>query len=385
MSEGLAVRDSGMSRLLEGAGERSFPEVDGDGRRVLEGSARRKRALGQYFTEGSCWLQPQVEAFIRASECSVVYDPFAGSGALFQPVLERVEGVKRVLGLDVDVRQGWEVNDSLIRIPPVADAIIVTNPPYMSNYSATRKRLGGRMKAYFAATAYDDLYLLALERMLEAQRYVVAIVPESFLNSSFQRKDLLHSITILEENPFRDTDTPVAVLCFDSRPKELSEVLIFKGSRFVCSLRSVEDCRLQPDYSVEMKFNDPTGWLGVRCVDTTNCHDRLRFDFKERIDYDWEKGIKVSSRLLTLISLQLPEASRQGLIDGCNERLEALRRRSHDLVLSPFKGNMQNGVRRRRLDFQTCRALVESTYRALFPSAEPARLIQGHLTLEMHG
>ena len=339
--------------------------VDSDGRAVLEGAARKKKSLGQYFTQGTCWLQPQIVEFIRNSKCHIVYDPFAGNGCLLGPVVHAVAAVKEMVGLDIDPSLGWEVNDSLIKIPSKPEAIIVTNPPYFSNYSASRKGLGGELKKYFAMTRYDDVYLLALERMLEAQENVVAIIPETFINSPFRGKALLHSITILEENPFVDTDTPVVVACFDSRPKHYKEIAIYKGAAPVCSLQDVEDCRLSPDNSVCMKFNDRFGWLGVRCVDSTNPDDRLHFDFKENIDYNWEKGIKVSSRLLTLVSIDVPCDKKQRFVDECNAILGDLRNRSYDIVLSPFKGNMKNGVRRRRLDFQTCRAIIERAYRGV--------------------
>lgn len=356
--------------------------VDGDGKTVLEGTARKKRSLGQYFTEDACWLLTQVIDFIRNSKCSVAYDPFAGSGCLFAPVTNAIATIKKTVGLDIDPDQGWKVNDSLIKIPSEANAIIVTNPPYISNYSASRKRLGDGLKKYFDSTKYDDVYLLALDRMLEAQKNVVAIIPETFINSPYGQKELLNSISILEVNPFHDTDTPVAVACFDSKPKELSKIKIYKGPEFVCTLQDVEDSRLVPDNSVVMKFNDPAGWLGVRCVDTTNPNDMLRFDFKENIDYDWKQGIKVSSRLLTLISIDVPKSKRRFFIDECNRVLAEVRKKSHDIILSPFKGNMKNGVRRRRLDFQTCRAIIERAYHTTVTKDHVAKMAQGHLFKE---
>jgi hypothetical protein len=344
----------------------AFPaDVDGDGRVVLQGEARKKRSLGQFFTQGTCWLQPQIIEFIESSKCSVAYDPFAGSGCLFRPVTNAVTGVTRVVGLDIDPSLGWKVNDSLLDVPSIPDAVIVTNPPYISNYSASRKRLGESLRKYFALTPYDDIYLLALDRMLSAQKNVVAIIPETFINSPYRKKNLLHSITVLEQNPFHDTDTPVVVVCFDSKVKPFSSVRVYKDGKFVCTLADIESCRKTPTNDVVMRFNDLNGWLAVRCVDTTNPNDMLRFDFRDRIDYDWDKGIKVSSRLLTLIAIDVPMNKRQTLINECNSILQSLRDRSHDLVLSPFKGNMKNGVRRRRLDFQTCRAIVEEAYKRI--------------------
>ena len=345
---------------------------------ITDPELRHKKTLGQFFTEGSCWLRPQVVAFIRATKCKKAYDPFAGTGCLFDPVQQAVPEIEKCIGLDIDKKLGWPINDSLVKIPHEENAVIVTNPPYISNYSAARKKIGTDLKKYFDSTDYDDVYLLALDKMLEAQKNVVAIIPETFINSPYRQKHLLKSITILEDNPFLDTDTPVVVVCFDSIEKPYSEIQIYKDSEFICTLDDVERCRMVPDNSVKLKFNDPDGWLGVRCVDTTDPNNMLHFDFKENIDYNWEKGIKVSSRLLTLISMDVPEKKRQAFIDECNSILDEVRTRSHDIILSPFKGNMKNGVRRRRLDFMTCRAIIERAYHKVV-DAKKAKLKQAEL------
>ena len=345
---------------------------------ITDPELRHKKTLGQFFTEGSCWLRPQVVAFIRATKCKKAYDPFAGTGCLFDPVQQAVPEIEKCIGLDIDRNLGWPINDSLVKIPHEENAVIVTNPPYISNYSAARKKIGTDLKKYFDSTDYDDVYLLALDKMLEAQKNVVAIIPETFINSPYRQKHLLKSITVLEDNPFLDTDTPVVVVCFDSIEKPYSEIQIYKDSEFVCTLDDVERCRMVPDNSVKLKFNDPDGWLGVRCVDTTDPNNMLHFDFKENIDYNWEKGIKVSSRLLTLISMDVPEKKRQAFIDECNSILDEVRTRSHDIILSPFKGNMKNGVRRRRLDFMTCRAIIERAYHKVV-DAKKTKLKQAEL------
>lgn len=326
------------------------------------GPSAKKRTLGQFFTRGDCWLRPQVQQFIESCGATVAYDPFAGDGSLLNTVKSEIAAIGETRGLDIDESLGWTLNDSLLNVPHVNDAVIVTNPPYISNHSARRKRLNGSLEKYFRRTEYDDVYLLALDRMLAVQENVVAIVPETFINSPYRQKARLKSITILEENPFDDTDTPVAVACFDGRQKPYGEIRVYKDSAYVCTLKDVEAARLKPTNGVAMRFNAVDGWLAVRCVDTTNPDDRLRFAFKDEIAYDWEKGIKASSRLLTLIDIDVPDERRRLLISECNRLLGDLRKRSHDIVLSPFKGNMKNGVRRRRLDFMTCRAIVERAY-----------------------
>ncbi len=326
-------------------------------------SKDKKVKLGQFFTKESLWLKPQIIKFIKDSKATIAYDPFAGGGDLLK--VSHLYGIGKTKGLDIDSSLSWEVNDSLVSIPSVKDAIIITNPPYLSNYSASRKKIYGSVAKYFDDSRYDDLYLIALTRMLEAQKYVVAIIPETFLNSSFVAKNKLASVTVLEENPFEDTDTPVCVACFDSEIKSFEKIDVFKNDKFIGKLSFFESLRLRPKNDVTIRFNVLNGWLGLRAVDTTNPAKMIQFDFKENFDYDWNKGIKVSSRLLSTIDIDVPMEKRQAFIDECNHILTDIRQQSADIVMSPFKGNMKNGVRRRRLDYMTARSIMEKAYKTV--------------------
>ena len=320
----------------------------------------KKVIYGQFFTKESVWLKQQIIDFIKSTKTTVAYDPFAGAGDLLN--VAKKLGYKELKGLDKDEKLNWDLNDSLVNIPSIKNAIIITNPPYISNYSAVRKGVFDKLKHYFEDSIYDDVYLIALDKMLKAEEYVVAIIPETFINSNYQNKDRLNSITIIEDNPFTDTDTPVIIACFDGKNKTLDKVKIYKNEKYINTLGNIEKLRLYPNRDVDINFNDKNGWLGVRCVDTTNPKDMLRFDFKENIDYDWTKGIKVSSRLLTLVSIGVEEDKRKAFIKECNRILNDIRDKTNDIILSPFKGNMKNGRRRRRLDFLTCRAILENAY-----------------------
>lgn len=334
-------------------------------RKWYNDSMDKKRALGQFFTKDEIWLKSQVVDFIVSAGCTVAYDPFAGAGDLLRAAEEKL-GFTKVVGLDIDENLNWQINDSLLSIPRVDNAIIITNPPYISNYSAARKGLDSDLKRYFERSSYSDVYMIALDKMLQAQEKVVAIIPETFINSKYKQKDLLASITILEENPFDDTEAPVIVACFDGKKKTLFDVRVYKNDDYVGTLGNIERLRLRPSGLLDMTFNDPNGWLAVRCVDTTNPADMIRFDRKENIKYDWTHRIKVSSRLLTLIQIDVADDDRDEFIRVCNELLYDIRERTSDIILSPFKGNMKDGRRRRRLDFMTCRALVEMAYAKLY-------------------
>lgn len=324
----------------------------------------KKTILGQYFTKEHTWLKEQVVRFIKSTECETAYDPFAGSGDIFKSLTNF--DFTNYVGLDIDETLNWQLNDSLLDIPSLNNAVIITNPPYLSNYSAARKKILNETAIYFESTQYDDLYLIALDKMLKAQKYVVAIVPETFINSTFTKKNLLKSITILEDNPFTDTDTPVCVLCFDSLDKPYDEVEIYKNENFIFSLKKLEGFRITPNNKINITFNAESGWLGLRAVDSTDPKQMIRFDFKENFNYDWEKGIKVSSRLLTLIEIFIPKEDRLIFINKANQILKELRLKSQDTTMSPFKGNMKSGPRRRRLDYRTARAILELTYEQIY-------------------
>jgi hypothetical protein len=319
-------------------------------------SESRKRGLGQYFTRERTWLKDNVREFILSSGCSIAYDPFAGSGDLLDAAEEL--GFTEGIAMDIDGELGWKSNDSLLEIPHIEDAIIITNPPYLSNYSARRRNILDRVEKYFGLTAYDDLYLLALTRMLQAQDYVVAIIPETFMNSPFP-KDRLYSVNILEENPFRETETPVCVACFDGNPKSPQDVKVYKNGHFRTTLGELEEKRLKPGHDVKIRFNSLNGEIGLRAVDTTDPGRRIRFMRREELDYPLET-IKPSSRIITTIEIDLEPGEIDEFIARCNRILEKFREDTDDILLSPFKGNMKNGVRRRRLDYETCRAIMES-------------------------
>jgi len=314
-----------------------------------------KVSLGQFQTTGASWLTKHVRAFICSQNPRLLYDPFAGEGSLLRLAGQQLS--LEVKGCDIDDSMGWTINDSLRYIPPCPGAVIVTNPPYLAKHSAKRKRVHDAVADHYTQRA--DLYQLALDRCLAACPAVVAIVPETIINSDYP-KTYITSITILEINPFSDTDCPVCVVCMNKRRPALHPgPSIFLGDKELGLLSDLERKRLHPKKDLAIDFNVKTGRIALRAVDLPSPVKPIQFMRREECDYPVDM-IKVSSRLVTFIEIPSVDDGRiDQIISDANNILARYRADTKDVLLSPFKGNTREGRRRRRLDYYTARAILE--------------------------
>ncbi len=315
-----------------------------------------KTSGGRFYTTQDTWLTAPVVDFIQAAlaESPGFLDPFAGAGHLLEACATRFQ--RPVGGLDLHAAP-WPAHDSLRGIP-ATPTIIVTNPPYLARHSASRKGVAERVAHYYRETGLDDLYQIALRRCLEAARFTVAIIPETFLNSGFDKRALA-LVSVLQRNPFQDTENPVCVACFDTHARDgARQARIFVDDRYCGTLGDIFGLRRTVRRDDRITFNDPTGMIALRAVDSTNPAAPIAFLPAEGFAYE-RSSIKVSSRLLTCLRIRgLPDNRRLELIERANRHLAELREASHDLVLSPFKGNTKAGKRRRRLDYALARTLL---------------------------
>ena len=316
-----------------------------------------KKTFSQYFTKKDLWLKPQIKKFIEDSKCKIVYDPFAGEGDLLK--ISDEYGIEECVGLDIDDSLKWIYNDSLENIPHIDNAIIITNPPYLTKYSASRKHLiNDKLNKYFMY--HTDLYQLAIDKILEAQEFAVVIVPETYINSTFFKEHLerIYSITILTENPFADTENPVCVVCFDNVKKIPPYIKVYADDEYLNDYSYFNELKLKPKNDYSIKFNAKEGKLALRAVDLTTADKRIEFMEVDKLKYDLSK-IKVSSRLITIIDLDCSNIELKQLVKECNRILNEYREETKDITLSPFKGNTKDGKRRRRLDYKTARSIIE--------------------------
>jgi len=333
----------------------------------------KKQNLGQFNTKKDVWLRPHIKEFIADSGYKNVMDPFAGAGDLLFAVNDLPW--KNVYGYDIDPELDWPISDGLIDVLYHEDTIVVTNPPYLAKNSAKRNNFPAYK--YFKDNDYEDLYQLAIHRVLARYKDAVFIIPETYFQNGIFTS-YLQSHTVIEENPFTDTDCPVCVACFHTTNDFMAiagnNYDVYKNDEYLFNRKTLEDmlwdfnfnrhgyCAWSvPPYNIT--FNDPYGNLGLRGVDGVDEYDRIRFCRPEDLGYDLN-NIKVSSRAITLIDVEGLEIT-DVFIEKANVLLQTLRHRTHDVVLSPFKNNNRLGQRRRRLDFKWARKILEKTMEGL--------------------
>jgi hypothetical protein len=284
-------------------------------------------------------------------------DPFAGDGHLLEAIKsDSVLGakVKEATGFDI---QGdtFPFNDSLVSIPNPQRAVIVTNPPYLANHSAKRKGVDQLVAKYFDGSSQKNLYRIALEKALESADYVVAIIPETFLLSTFP-KHRLELAVVIQDSLFGDTDAPALVACFTK--ESCADARIFTGNQSIGNLSEILALRESTAPKHTIVFNDPNGRSGLRAVDGSDEKTPIAFVAARDFGYPSD-SVAVSSRLMTYLEVpgvadeDIPE-----LISKANGMLASIRMRSGDLVLAPFKGNNKAGKRRRRLDYALARRIL---------------------------
>ena len=334
----------------------------------------QKIARGVFYTTDAGWLNEPVRKFLSLALLSQntgrpaasVLDPFAGDGHLLELVGSEFQVA--TFGLDI-AGDKWPRNDSLVAIPNANDSVIVTNPPYLANHSAKRKGVSEMVATYFDGSEYDNLYKLALDRCLASADYVVAIIPETFLLSTFD-KSRLWLASVIENELFSDTEAPAVVACFGPDGSRnflgFSNTVVYRDEKLIgdlsqiLALRTGGLARSTKRAGIICNFNEPHGRIGLRAVDGADGNSPIAFLLAKDFDYPTSKVLH-SSRLMTYLDVpQLSDAQLPLFIGEANRILNQLRKESADIVLAPFKGNDKKGKRRRRLDYAFARQILNS-------------------------
>lgn len=310
----------------------------------------KKIELGQFFTKKDIWIRPHIQKFINSINFDKIIDPFAGGGHLLAPFRANYP----VAGYDIDPTLTWPINDGLKGIPSHPTDLCITNPPYLAKTTATRFKRTGTFQYFNLFPEFDDLYLMGLDQCLKSFPYGIALIPETYLLHPKKTKRLI-SATVLEENPFDDTDFPVVVIIWG--PEDQADYDIYKNDTYLGTYNSLINKvpkTTKLDKSL-IKFNDVNGNLGIICIDKGDVIGGIRFTTPDQIT----GPIKVSSRTATKVMIP-NQIDINNFIVQCNQLLATYRQETFDVFMAPFKGNDQTGARRRRLDFSTARLIIEN-------------------------
>lgn len=318
----------------------------------------RQRELGQFYTLGNPFRYRAFRRWLALFEAERlrVVEPFAGANHLVRlardagwtpdwecwdidPAVPKAEGVA--------IRQ----RDTLADFP-TGCRVAVTNPPYLSKSSATRRGLP------FPPTKHDDLYKLALDRMLTHCEYVAAIIPETFLTADLFTERLCAVVSITERL-FEETEHPVCLALFlPADRKETPDFELWHGDVFL-GMHSEIAAKLSPAPACHpWSFNRIEGAIGLRAIDGTS-GPSIAFVPASEIP---QGSVKLSGRALTRIA-GCPPGLEGPLIAAANRRLRAYRTATSDALLPAFKGLRKDGRYRRRIAFGDARQILDHALR----------------------
>lgn len=230
---------------------------------------------------------------------------------------------------------------------PLGFNVCITNPPYLGKSSARRRHIEYPWDE-------DDLYKVCLNTMLRHCAFVAAIIPESYITARIFRTRLWGVIS-LNCLMFDDTEEPVCLALFTPDGSS-GRTRVHTLDGYLGTLEELEAKAPAADFHYEWHFNDPNGSIGVRALDTPSGPD-CAFIPGEEIS---PEGVKDTSRHIVRVSGLPKEIDRTVFLTRCNGVLARYREDTRDVLLTSYRGLRKDGQYRRRLDFRTIRAIMDS-------------------------
>ena len=303
-----------------------------------------KRQHGVYYTEDNPFALKPFRAWARTADLlsHTILEPFAGANHI--PCMLEQLG----LGSDFDsydispAAKGVIHRDTMKRFPTGYD-VCVTNPPWLTNYSASRRGIP------YPNIQYDNLYKRCLELALQHCQWVAFLLPATFLRTGLFR-ERLSDLIFIESCIFTDTDNPVCLALFGPHSTRTRVHVDDKCIGYLHTLEKRRDS-MCGERHMSLRFNKPDGQLGLYGVDNTR-EPSIRFCRGDQV-----RRAKPSDRLITRIGGDFTNIN--GIVENLNDALTKFRDVTHDIFLAPFKGLRADGRYRRRLDYRTARGLIQ--------------------------
>ena len=337
-------------------------KVYGKHSRKYSGKHKPKRTEGVYYTTGNPFeLKPFKDwaRKIKLKELEVL-EPFAGENHIINWLKE--SGIKcKSTSYDIKPKSVSVKKQDTLKIFPEDFKVCITNPPWLTNYSAKRHGLK------FPKIKYDNIYKGALELALDKCDYVGFIIPGTFLTWAVKTPKFtktLDSVIFINSKLFTETDNPVCLALFTN---EKEDTMVYNDNDLLGTLEELAK-HMPPPVKPGRKivFNSDNGNLGLICIDNTK-EESIRFCPPSEIKRKNEKSgaiearkMKISDRLLTKIKVDKKITKME--IEKLNRKLKKVRKNTHDVFFAPFKGLRKDGKYRRRVDFIFVRNLINSCF-----------------------
>ena len=315
---------------------------------------------GQFFTKRNIFnLNPFKNWWniIPLKSKNKILEPFAGANNIIS-LLKEVNILNEYSSFDIEPKEKTVIErNTFIDFPKGFDCVI-TNPPYLSKNSATKKKINLNFGIYF------DLYEVALNKCLENSKYVAAIIPESFITTN-RLKDRLHTvISLTYDDMFSDTSHPVCLALFV--PENTNDYYIYKNDDLLgkySDLKAIssELLNLKNKKDVNVKFNVLAGSIDLLAVDNHLDNTGIYFSYKKIIK---KEEIKETSRAKTRIELSIDgelitdNVLLKKIVNNANNLLIEYRNKTFDTFMTSFKGLRKDQFYRRRLDFDTAKKIL---------------------------
>ena len=319
-----------------------------------------KRAIGQFYTRGNPFKLHPFKNWVSKAKIKekTILEPFAGA----KDIPNLIDSAKlkyndwKLYDLHPGA-DGIQKRDTLSDFP-IGYKVCITNPPWLARNSATRRGL-----SYPKATSHNDLYKYSLELCLNNCDWVAAIIPEAFIRSNLFLDRLGDFISLVPEKQqsasrngnsndidsmFEDTEHPVGLALFT--PNETSDIMIWRNNQQLGRLSELEEYLPQRSHNRNIRFNEPDGNLGLVAIDNT-VSESIRFCHPKELG---EYNVRYHGRSITkmLVPWEVD-------VKELNSRLNYIRKKTHDVFLTAFKGLRRDGFYRRRLDWALARSIVD--------------------------
>ncbi|WP_322910762.1 hypothetical protein [Mycoplasmopsis felis] len=223
-------------------------------------------------------------------------EPFAGENNIIDLIQEL--NLSQPLNWDCfDINQPKEnkvpefdikIQDTIKEFPK-GYKVAITNPPYLAKNKAKKINIEN------FDNNYSDLYLNALDKMLNNCDFVACIIPESFITSG-QYHERLYCVISLEMKMFSDTETPVCLALFNK--EKTNDFFIVRNGIDIGYYSELKKYFSEYKTNIDWQFNDPDGLIGLYAVDNTK-EASIKFLPGNQID---KNSISHSSRSITRIS-----------------------------------------------------------------------------------